>query len=99
DSRLAAFGVTSVLGYHPAKPRLYQSFVDTVGIQSFPVLRLLNVKYILADGYFPSGSTEVVLRHDGEVKVYEVEGALPRAFVAHATRQVRDDTVALAILR
>src|SRR6185295_3384123 len=58
-----------------------------------------NVKYVLADGYFPPGSTEVVLRHDGEVKVYEVEGALPRAFVAHATRQVRDDTVALAILR
>jgi len=99
DSRLAAFGIASVLGYHPAKPRLYQAFVDTVGIQSFETLRLLNVKYILADGYFPPETKDVKLRHDGEVKVYEVEGALPRAFVAHAILQVRDDTVALAVLR
>ena len=99
DTRLAAFGIASVLGYHPAKPRLYQSFVDTVGIQSFATLRLLNVKYVLADGYFPAETKDVMLRHDGEVKVYEVEGALPRAYVAHAIRQVRDDTVALAVLR
>lgn len=99
DTRLAAFGIASVLGYHPAKPRLYQAFVDTVGIQSFPTLRLLNVKYVLADGNFPPEMHDVVLRHDGEVKVYEVEGALPRAFVVHAIRQVRDDGVALAVLR
>ncbi|HEY6222014.1 MAG TPA: YfhO family protein, partial [Candidatus Eisenbacteria bacterium] len=99
DSRLAAFGIASVLGYHPAKPRLYQAFVDTVGIQSFETLRLLNVKYILADGTFPPGTKDVTLRHDGEVKVYEVEGVLPRAFVAHAIRQVRDDAVALAVIR
>ena len=99
DSRLAAFGIASVLGYHPAKPRLYQAFVDTVGIQSFEMLRLLNVKYILADGAFPPGTKDVALRYDGEVKVYEVEGVLPRAFVAHAIRQVRDDGVALAVIR
>jgi hypothetical protein len=99
DSRLAAFGIASVLGYHPAKPRLYQAFVDTVGIQSFQTLRLLNVKYVLADGYFPPETHDVVLRHDGEVKVYEVEGALPRAFVVHKTRAVRDDAVAMAVIR
>jgi hypothetical protein len=99
DSRLAAFGIASVLGYHPAKPRLYQAFVDTVGIQSFGTLRLLNVRYVLADGYFPPEIKDVTLRHDGEVKVYEVEGAMPRAFVVHAIRQVRDDTVALAVIR
>jgi len=99
DSRLAAFGIASVLGYHPAKPRLYQAFVDTVGIQSFETLQLLNVKYVLADGYFPAGMPGVILRHDGDVKVYEVEGILPRAFVAHAIRRVRDDGVALAVIR
>ncbi|HKQ18917.1 MAG TPA: hypothetical protein VJW75_04145, partial [Candidatus Eisenbacteria bacterium] len=41
DSRLAAYGVSSVLGYHPAKPRLYQAFVDTVGIASLAHARLL----------------------------------------------------------
>ena len=99
DSRLAAFGIASVLGYHPAKPRLYQAYIDTVGIQSFDALRLFNVKYVLSNEYFPAGAPGVILRHDGDVKVYEIEGILPRAFVVHAVRQVRDDTVALAVLR
>jgi hypothetical protein len=99
DSRLAAFGVASVLGYHPAKPRLYQAFVDTAGIQSIPTLEFLNVKYVLADGEFPPGFPGVALRHDGAVKVYELLGALPRASMMHALRPVRDDGVALAILR
>ncbi|HET9251283.1 MAG TPA: YfhO family protein [Candidatus Eisenbacteria bacterium] len=100
DSRLAAFGIASVLGYHPAKPRLYQAFVDTAGIQSIPTLRMLNVKYVLvADGEFPPGFPGVALRHDGPVKVYEILDALPRAGMMHSVRQVRDDGVALAIMR
>jgi hypothetical protein len=99
DSRLAAFGIASVTGYHPAKPRLYQAFADTAGIQSIPALELLNVKYVLADGEFPPGTPGVALRHRGEVNVYERLGALPRAGMMHAVRQVRDDVVALAILR
>jgi hypothetical protein len=99
DSRLAAFGIASVLGYHPAKPRLYQAFVDTVGIQSMPTLEMLNVKYVLADGEFPPGFPGVALRHDGPIKVYELLGALPRAVMMHALRPVRDDGVAIATLR
>ena len=99
DSRLAAFGIASVLGYHPAKPFLYQSFVDTVGIQSFGTLRMLNVKYVLADGYFPPNTPDAVIRHDGEIKVYEILNTMPRASVIHAVRPVRDDGVALATMR
>jgi hypothetical protein len=33
------------------------------------------------------------------VKVYEVEGALPRAYVVHRLKPVRDDAVALATIR
>ncbi|HEY7727375.1 MAG TPA: hypothetical protein VID50_02895 [Candidatus Eisenbacteria bacterium] len=98
DSRLAAYGIASVLGYHPAKPRLYQAFMDTVGIRSAWTLRFLNVKYILTDGYIPPESTDFLLRHDGAVKVYEVEGALPRAQMLHRLKPVRDDGVALATL-
>jgi hypothetical protein len=99
DSRLAAFGVASVLGYHPAKPRLYQAFSDTVGIASLGVMRLLNVKYLLADAYAPADNPDLMLRHDGPVKVYEIRGALPRAFVVHKIRRTLDDSSALAILR
>ncbi|HMI31764.1 MAG TPA: YfhO family protein, partial [Candidatus Limnocylindrales bacterium] len=100
DSRLAAYGVASVLGYHPAKPKLYQALADTAGIMSsLDMLRFLNVKYVLLDGHLPPGTPGVTLRQDGVVKVYEVAGALPRAYVVHRLRPVRDDVVALATIR
>ena len=99
DSRLAAFGIASIMGYHPAKPRLYQAFSDTVGFPNLRILQLLNVKYVLTDGYYPDTTGGVALRHDGPVKVYEVLGALPRAYVAHRIVPVRDLSAALAYLR
>lgn len=100
DSRLAAYGIASVMGYHPAKPKLYQALADTAGIMSsMKMLRFLNVKYALADGYIPPGTEGFTLRHDGEVKVYEIDGWLPRAYVVHRLKPVRDDVVALAVIR
>jgi len=99
DSRLAAYGVASLLGYHPAKPRLYQAFMDTVGINDRGILQLLNTKYVLTDGYYPPEAAGLTLRLDGPVKVYEVEGALPRAFMVHSVRPVRHPSMALAIIR
>ncbi|MGE5177406.1 MAG: YfhO family protein [Hyphomicrobiales bacterium] len=99
DSRYAAFGIASVLGYHPAKPRLYQAFMDTVGLPSLDIVRFLNVKYVMTDGYYPDTTSGVVLRHDGPVKVYEIRGASPRAYVVHALRLAQNESNALAILR
>ncbi len=99
DSRLAAYGIASVTGYHPAKPRLYQAFMDTVGIPNFRILQLLNVKYVMADGYFPDTTTAVILRHDGPVKAYEVRGAVPRAFVVHQLHPTLNASSALAYIR
>lgn len=100
DSRLAAYGIASVMGYHPAKPRLYQALADTAGIMSsLKMLQFLNVKYALADGYIPQGTEGFTLRHDGETKVYEIDGWLPRAYVVHRLKPVRDDVVSLATIR
>jgi len=100
DSRLAAYGIASVLGYHPAKPKLYQALADTAGIMSsLNMLRFLNVKYVLLDGSLPKDTPGVTLRHDGEVKVYEIDAVLPRAYVVHRLKPVRDDVVALALIR
>jgi hypothetical protein len=99
DARLASYGVASVLGYHPAKPRLYQAFMDTVGLNTLPSLQMLNIKYVLSDNYFPPELKGLTLRQDGAVKVYEVAGAFPRAYVVHRLRPVRDGSTALAILR
>ena len=100
DSRLAAYGIASVLGYHPAKPKLYQALADTAGIMSsMEMLRFLNVKYVLLDGKLPPSTPGVVLRHEGDINVYEIEGVLPRAYVVHRLKPVRDDAVALATIR
>ncbi|HEU4333680.1 MAG TPA: YfhO family protein [Candidatus Eisenbacteria bacterium] len=98
DARLASFGVASLLGYHPAKPRLYQAFMDTVGIRGLGTLQLLNTKYVLTDGYYPPDAGGLVLRQDGPVKVYEVQGALPRAFMVHRVVPLQSETMALSFL-
>jgi hypothetical protein len=41
----------------------------------------------------------VALRQDGPIKVYEILGALPRAYIVHRLKLVRDDVVALATIR
>ena len=100
DSRLAAYGVASVLGYHPAKPKLYQALADTAGIMSsLDMLRFLNVKYVLLDGKLPPTTPGVTLRHEGDINVYEIVGVLPRAYVVHRLKPVRDDAVAMATIR
>jgi len=100
DSRLAAYGIASVLGYHPAKPKLYQALADTAGIMSsLDMLKFLNVKYVLLDGRLPPGTPGLELRQDGEIKVYQVQDALPRAYVVHRLKPVRDDVVSLATIR
>jgi membrane protein YfhO len=100
DSRLAAYGIASVLGYHPAKPKLYQALADTAGItSSLEMLGFLNVKYVLLDGNLPPGTPGVALRHDGDVKVYELVEAQPRAYVVHRLKPVLSESVALAVIR
>jgi hypothetical protein len=101
DTRYSAYGIGTVLGYHPAKPRLYQAFMDTAFYTnpSLRIMQFLNVKYVMADGYYPDSTAGVKLRADGPVKVYEIEGALPRAYVVHAIVPVRNDSDALAYIR
>ncbi|MGE5180327.1 MAG: hypothetical protein ACM3PF_14670 [Bacteroidota bacterium] len=104
DTRYSAYGIATVLGYHPAKPRLYQAFMDTAFYTnpSLRIMRLLNVKYVMADGYYRDSTSGVTLRLDGPAgatKVYEIEGAVPRAYVVHAILPVRNDSDALAYLR
>ena len=90
-NRYAGFGIASLGGYHAAKPKLYQSFLDadsSRAVQSPVAWRLLNVRYILVPGLIPptSGLTEV-FRGQSDV-VYEFAGALPRATLVPSYRIV-----------
>jgi hypothetical protein len=93
-NRYAGFGLASLGGYHAAKPKLYQSFLDADDrrlIQSPIAWRLLNVKYIVYPGLLPPsfGLTEV-FRGQQDV-VYEYAGALPRATLVPSYRIVPHD--------
>jgi hypothetical protein len=100
DNHLAAYGIASVLGYHPAKPKLYQALDDPPGTitGSLEMLKFLNVKYVLLDGTLPDTTPGVALRLNGPIRIYEILGALPRAYVVHRLKPVKDDMVALATI-
>jgi hypothetical protein len=90
-NRYAGFGLASLGGYHAAKPKLYQAFLDANQgrlVQSPIAWRLLNVEYIIYPGLLPPsfGLTEV-FRGQQDV-VYKYAGALPRATLVPAYRIV-----------
>jgi O-antigen/teichoic acid export membrane protein len=61
-----------------------------------PLLRLLNVRYVLATA--PVASPALELAHQGDAFVYRLRDPLPRAFVVPSARSVADDAQALRLL-
>jgi hypothetical protein len=94
SNRYAGFALASLGGYHAAKPRIYQSFLDANDKQAMysPVAwRLLNVRYVIVPGLLRTGTgfTEV-FRGQSDI-VYRFEGALPRATVVPSYKIVPPD--------
>ena len=86
-NRFAGFGIASVGGYHAAKPRLAQDFLDRQLYLALPWLRLLNVRYVvLTQHSFTPEMTyikkQVYQGQDGEIG--ELDPPLPRATVVGA---------------
>ena len=49
ETRLRAFGIESVGGYHPAKLGVYNNFLkQTNNASTLPLMSMLNVKYLLS---------------------------------------------------
>ena len=81
SNRFSGFGISSLGGYHAAKPRLVQDLIDHNAPNSPSWWRLLNVRYLISTQAIPQLQAMADLVHQGSQFVYENRFALPRATV------------------
>ncbi len=106
SNRFATFGLASVGGYHAAKPRVYQEFMDAFGLETlelfshpdrYRILDLLNVRYLVTATEI-GANPRFVKVHDGPTKVYENQSVGPRAFVVGTAEAAPTAAAALSRL-
>ena len=101
ESRFAAFGLESIGGYHPAKLKIYNTFLAKTGnAAAIPVLRMMNVKYLISPQKINHPELSLVksgaiksTRGDLPIEVYEVNNTLPRAWFVNKTEIVSEEDV------
>ncbi len=101
ESRFAAFGLESIGGYHPAKLKIYNTFLAKTGnAAAIPVLRMMNVKYLISSQKINHPELSLVksgaiksTRGDLPIEVYEVNNTLPRAWFVNKTEIVLEEDV------
>jgi hypothetical protein len=88
ESRLQAFGIESVGGYHPAKLGIYNRFLsNTNNIGTLPLMRMMNIHYILSPQVINHPDlehmfTENMQTGSGKIQiwVYRISDNMPRAW-------------------
>ena len=107
ESRFAAFGLESMGGYHPAKLNIYQNFLSKTGNAStIPLLRMMNVKYLISPQKINHPDIELVKRGslpatqgNIPVEVYNLQGYQPRAWFVKDLQYLEDEKLFNEIIK
>ena len=101
ESRFAAFGLESIGGYHPAKLKIYNDFLQRTGnAASIPVLRMMNTKYLISpqrieNPYLTLVKQGMLKSAQGNipVEVYRLTDSMPRAWFVKNIEVIDDENV------
>ncbi len=86
----AHFLLEDFYGYSGIKPRSYQDLIDVIGPANPTLWRMLNVKYIVADGLVPFPGLVSIYQNGKEI-VYRNDNALPRAYFVNKVEETKND--------
>ena len=101
ESRLQAFGIESVGGYHPAKLGIYNRFLsNTNNISTLPLMRMMNIHYILSPQVINHPGLEHVFTENmqtgsGKIQiwVYRISDSLPRTWFVDEVEVVNESNL------
>ena len=99
DPKLKFHGIQSVGGYHPAKFRHYNDLLNNSNnLLSFPILKSLNVKYLLSPFEISHDQIEMVdtvayssIMGNMDLKIYKIKDILNRAWFVKRTIKEDDN--------
>ena len=101
ESRLQAFGIESIGGYHPAKLGIYNRFLsNTNNISTLSLMRMMNIRYILSPQVVNHPDLEHVFTDNMKTSsgnipiwIYLISNSIPRAWFVDKVEVVDENVL------